>query len=201
MSFKPSTRLRWFDLPLGLLLGFAWTILCCGGSPFHTDANGIFYADDEYCNGVSTKNLLGIGASNKRSAFSMLLPRHFARTSVFDGLASVLYGVKLESERYCTGGTLIGGRRMGTSVLLLACVAAPLTFISRVLSSYPAMSLCFVAGATGTMWGIKSNRSLPMFIAGIGVGMTLLADTRGLYGLLPWLCGLLFVILFRDHTE
>ena len=59
------------------------------------------------------------------------------------------------------------------------------------------MSLCFVAGATATMWGIKSHRTLHMFIAGAGVSMTLLADTRGIVWALPWLCGLLFVILFR----
>ena len=61
------------------------------------------------------------------------------------------------------------------------------------------MSLCFVAGATGTMWGIKSHRILPMFIAGIGVGMTLLADARGIVWALPWLCGLLFVIFLEGR--
>ena len=201
MGLKPSSRLQWLDLPIGLLLGFGWTLLCCDWlAHFHTDANGIFYADlIEYCNGVSTKNLLGIGASNKRSAFAMLLPRHFAKTEgVFDGLAlGAVWGQIGIGALLYWWGTLIGGRRMGISVLLLACVAAPLTFISRVLSSYPAMSLCFVAGATGTMWGIKSHRTLPMFIAGIGVGITLLADARGIVWALPWLCGLLFVILFR----
>ena len=53
-------------------------------------------------------------------------------------------------------GILIGGRRMGISVLLLACVAL-IDIYFRVLSSYPAASLCFVTGAFGTMWGMKSH--------------------------------------------
>ncbi len=196
-----STRLRWWDVPLGIALGLMWTILCCDWlSHFHTDAMGIFYADlIEYCNGVSTKSLLGIGASNKRSAFAMLLPRYFAQTEgVFDGLAmgAVFGQIGIGALMYWWG-SLIGGRRMGISVLLLASVAAPLTFISRVLSSYPAMSLCFVAGATGTMWGIKSQRLLPTFLAGIGLGMTLLADTRGIVWALPWFCGLVGSICLR----
>ena len=107
MNVKPSARLRWFDLPLGLLLGFGWTLLCCDWfAHFHTDANGIFYADlIEYCNGVSTQNLLGIGASNKRSAFAMLLPRHFAKTQgVFDGLALGAVWGQVGLALYSIGG-------------------------------------------------------------------------------------------------
>ena len=171
------------------------------GSPTFIPTPMEFYADlIEYCNGVSTKNLLGIGASNKRSAFAMLLPRHFAKTEgVFDGLALGAVWGQLGIWSPCS----IGGVRSladdgWASLFFFSHVSPHLSpFISRVLSSYPAMSLCFVAGATGTMWGIKSKRSLPMFIAGVGVGMTLLADTRGIVWALPWLCGLLFVILFR----
>ena len=155
----------------GLIFHLAYYLglvgLSCAVIGLHTftpTQMGFFHADlIEYCNGVSTQNLLGIGASNKRSAFAMLLPRHFAKTQgVFDGLAlGAVWGQVGIGALLYWWGTLIDGRRMGISVLLLACVAAPLTFISRVLSSYPAMSLCFVAGATATMWGIKSHRTLP----------------------------------------
>jgi|GEM_PF-1842743 len=196
-----STKIRWWDIPIGMVLGLLWTLLCCDWlAHFHTDAHGVFYADlIEYCNGVSTPSLLGVGASNKRSAFAMLLPRYFTQSvGVFDGLAlGAVWGQIGIGALLYWWGTLIGGRRMGISVLLLSCVAAPLTFISRVLSSYPAMSLCFVAGATGTMWGIKSRRVFPMFLAGIGLGMTLLADTRGIVWALPWMGGLVGSIALR----
>lgn len=196
-----STKIRWWDLPIGLVLGLLWTLLCCDWlAHFHTDVNGIFYADlIEYCNGVSTPSLIGIGASNKRSAFAMLLPRYFTQSvGVFDGLAlGAVWGQIGIGALFYWWGILIGGRRMGISVLLLACVAAPITFISRILSSYPAMSLCFVAGATGTMGGIKSRRTFPMFLAGIGLSMTLLADTRGIVWALPWMGGLLGSIALR----
>lgn len=205
MKTGTSSDLRWWDVPIGLMLGLLWTLLCCDWlSHFHTDPNGIFYADlIEYCNGVSTPKPLGVGASNKRSAFAMLLPRHFAKSEgVFDGLAlGAVWGQIGIGALLYWWGTLISSRRMGVSVLLLATVAAPLTFISRVLSSYPAMSLCFVAGAVGTMWGIKSKRILPTFFAGIGLGMTLLADTRGIVWALPWLGGLMGAIALRGTVS
>ena len=138
MNVKPSARLRWFDLPLGVLLGFAWTLLCCDWfAHFHTDANGIFYADlIEYCNGVSTKNLLGIGASNKRSAFAMLLPRHFANTRSSMAGSGCVWGQVELALLYWWARSLMEGE--WALCPPSRCVAA-MTFISRVLSSYPAI--------------------------------------------------------------
>jgi hypothetical protein len=201
MTVAPNTAIRWMDIPIAILLGIGWTILCCDWmAHFHTAPDGVFYADlIEYCNGVSTRNLLGPGTSNKRSAFAMMLPRYFSQShQAFDGLAlGAIWGQVGIGAILYLWGVLIGGRRMGISVLLLSCVAAPLTFISRVLSSYPAMSLCFVTGAFGTMWGMKRRTLFPTFIAGCGLGCTLLADTRGIVWALPWLSGMLLSILLR----
>ena len=115
----------------GLIFHLAYcgllTLLCCDWfAHFHTDANGIFYADlIEYCNGVSTKISLALtqqticicDASSKTFCW-----KH--KASSMDWLW-VLFGVKLELMPYLLVVQLIGGRRMGMSVLLLACVAAP----------------------------------------------------------------------------
>ena len=178
-----------FDLLIAVLSGLLYACLATDWfALFYLENSPVTYADFiEYCNGVSAPRPLDAGVSNKRSALPMLLPRYFYDTQgIFDALAwGALTAQILMGSCFYLWGRLAHSRSLGLLVVLLAFIPAPMNFVGRILSSYPAMSLSFMVGATLSLWGISAKRPLAMMGAGIGVGLILLADTRGLVWALP----------------
>ena len=198
-----DTKWKIWDVGLALVVGMCWTAVSCDWfSHFYLQRSTVLYADlIEYCNGVSTKTLLGIGASNKRSAFPMILPRYFYKEhGVFDALSwGAIWGQVWIGAFLYFWGLRLGGRRMGTTILLIALSASPLTLISRTLSSYPAMTACLVFGACCSAWAISSKNIVATWMGGVGIGVALLADTRAIFWGLPWIAGVLIAILCRGN--
>ena len=56
-------------------------------------------------------------------------------------------------------------------------------------------------GATMSLWGISSRRPISMLSSGIGIGLILLADTRGLVWALPLFCVSIFTAIFRGNWK
>lgn len=202
-SSKGEDRLHhWMlDLAIALFCGIVYASLATDWfSLFYLENSSVIYADFiEYCNGVSAPRPLDAGVSNKRSALPMLLPRYFyAQNGIFDALSwgAIIAQMGMGGCFYIWG-RLAHSRTLGISILLLAFIPAPMNFAGRILSSYPAMSLCFMIGSTLSFWGISSKRSSSMLAAGIGIGLILLTDTRGLVWALPLFCISSFTAIFR----
>ena len=169
-------------------------------SLFYLQGSSVIYSDlIEYCTGVTAPRALEAGVSAKRSVFPMLLPRAFYQEfGIFDALAlGALTSTVLIGMLLFLWGTALGGPHLGISTVLLALVPAPMTFIGRMLTSYPEMSLCFIFGSVSTFWGIKSKKPIAMLLGSIGVSVTLLADTRGIVWGIPLAFGLLVSALLR----
>lgn len=205
-SLSPSSSLTktWLsDGFIALGCGIAYACLATDWfSLFYLENSSVIYADFvEYCNGVSAPRPLEAGVSNKRSALPMLLSRKFYNEhGVFDALAwgAIIAQIGMGSLFYLWG-RITHSRTFGILIVLLAFVPAPMNFTGRILSSYPAMSLCFMAGAVLSLWGMASRRSFLMLSTGIGIALILLADTRGLVWALPLFCTAVFISVFRGR--
>jgi hypothetical protein len=191
------TRLVSLCLLAGILFSWLSTYWL---SLFYLQGSSVIYSDlIEYCTGVTAPRALEAGVSAKRSVFPMLLPRAFYdQYGFFDALAlGALCSNMAIGMLLFLWGTLLGGVQLGMCTILLALVPAPMTFIGRMLTTYPEMSLCFIFGAVSAFWGITSKRPSAMFVGGIGVGITLLADTRGIVWAFPFAFGLAISALCR----
>jgi len=203
---KPSSSsLRYRDGLLAIVFGviFAW-ISTYWLSLFYLKGSSVIYSDlIEYCTGVTTPKALMAGVSSKRSVLPMLLPRAFyAELGVFDALA---FGALCSSFAvgflFYIWGALLGGSSLGIIAVLFALIPAPMTFIGRMLTSYPEMSVCFMLGSVATCCGILSKKPIAMLFGGIGVGIILLADTRGIIWAIPYFIGLIIAALFRGTKQ
>jgi hypothetical protein len=192
---------EWFaPLLAGLLFGFAGTIWL---SKFHLEGSVLHSDFIEYCTGVSAPYLLSPGVSSKRSALPMMIAREFyEHLGIFDALAAAaLVSSAVIGTMVYLWARILAGRMAAAAAIASALALGPLTLISRHVTSYPAMSLCFVAGATAAAWGISSSRKLPMLAGGMGTGLSLLADPRGLLWAAPFLAGLLASALLRGTVR
>lgn len=204
-NFKTSFHWKTWLLELGIAVGCGFLYACFATdwfSLFYLENSSIIYADFlEYCNGVSAPRALEAGVSNKRSALPMLLPRHFyEQHGIFDALSwGAIWAQIAMGCCFYLWGRLAHSRILGLMLVLLAFIPAPMNFVGRTLSSYPAMSLCFMLGAILSLWGISSRRPVIMLGTGIGIGLILLTDTRGLVWALPLFCTALFTAIFRGQ--
>ena len=183
-----------------LVLGSAGSVLASfwlsgfwiKGSVLHSDFL-------EYCTGTSAPFVLTTGISSKRSMLPMILPRMlYEQWGVFDALA-IASIISLSLSTWCIAiwARIIGGRTAGYVALFSTLCLGPLCLTGHFISSYPEMSLCFVLGAMTTSLAITFPRHKTIALAGIGIGLTLLADARGLLWGLSYIGLLCLRILFH----
>ncbi|MEC8422142.1 MAG: hypothetical protein VX000_00120 [Myxococcota bacterium] len=88
------------------------------------------------------------------------------------------------------------GRLAGLLAIACACTMAPLVLLPRMLSFYPAMVAGTAFGAAAAMVGLTGPEGRRIGWVGLGAGLVLLLDGRGIVWAAPWLlCGVLAVLL------
>jgi hypothetical protein len=77
------------------------------------------------------------------------------------------------------------GRLAGMCAAVLACAAAPLVQLTRTASFYPEAVAAYVLSGTGAVLALRYRSLAALAAAGLGVGLVLLVDVRGLIWGLP----------------
>ena len=196
----------WKELLLACFLGIFFALLGSYWlSLFHLDGGFIQSDFLEYCTGVSSPHHQSTGVSSKRSTLPLFIPRYFyPYVGIFDALAigSMISMGLIGSLLFYWGRLLGGGIWSGICCVSTACVLGPLTLIGHHLTSYPEMTLCFVFCAVTTTQAICKPTFWTHLIGGVGIGIALLADARGLFWALPMFLGIslhcLFLIVKQD---
>ena len=155
----------------------------------------------EYCSGTASPFLLTTGISSKRSMLPMILPRLFyEQWGVFDALA-IASCISLALTAWMIGlwARVIAGVTAGYVAIATTICLGPLCLMGHIISSYPEMSLCFVVGAMTTSLAITQPSRKNIVLASAGIGITLLADPRGLLWGLSYTGLLLLRILFHKN--
>lgn len=158
---------------------------------FHL-AQGVVASSDfeDWCAAVATL------AAGQPGAFPAHRPMLVARGLV--GLArsvgtadALLLGAQLSAFVGCAGlflwGRALHGRLAGLSAALFAGALGPLVSLGRTLSFYPELTAVFTLGAGLAAGAARSGSVGAMGLAGLGIGLCLLVDLRGLVWALPLL--------------
>lgn len=183
-------------LALGLGIGFWWvadTQLARAHmlDPWNT-------ADlSDYCNAIL--HLSGdpdVPWSIKRSKITGWLAAPLAQSEgIMSALraSSVVASVLVGSGLYLWGRAA-AGRTAGVLAVLAALALGPLVLLSRILTFYPMVAAFFVVGAALATAGIVSRNPKHLALTGVGVGLALLADVRGLVWAGPWALAALWAV-------
>ena len=83
-------------------------------------------------------------------------------------------------------GRAAAGRTAGLLAVLAGLALAPLVLLSRILTFYPMVAAFLVVGAALAAAGIVSKNPKRLALTGLGMGLALLADVRGLVWAGPW---------------
>jgi len=83
-------------------------------------------------------------------------------------------------------GRAAAGRTAGLLAVLAGLALAPLVLLSRILTFYPMVAAFLVVGAALAAAGIVSKNPKHLALTGLGMGLALLADVRGLVWAGPW---------------
>ncbi len=120
-----------------------------------------------------------------------------ARLGIIDALvASTTLCMALIHGGLYLWGRALSSRLGGIAASLLGLSLAPLVALSRTVSFYPSLVAGFVLSAAGAALALR-YRSLPALAAGgVGAGLVLLVDVRGLLWALPALGLTLVAALF-----
>lgn len=73
------------------------------------------------------------------------------------------------------------GRVAGIASVLVACAVAPLVVLSRTVTFYPMFVAACALCSAGAMLAVRYRNLPALFMGGLGVGVALLMDVRGLY--------------------
>jgi hypothetical protein len=198
----PATRVRLaLDLPVSLGLGAAICAVCA----LHL-AYAYLYdpalSDDliDYC--VTTDTLRqGLWSDPEhmvsRPPFPALLSAALAaHLGIMQGLGiSSLVVSALLAMVFYFWGLILHSRVAGIAAALLMAAVGPLVLASRSYGTYPEAAVMLAAGAMLTTLALVRPSRATFAGAGVGVGLTLLADQFGLFWALPLLLVLLFVLL------
>ncbi|MBM74344.1 MAG: hypothetical protein CMK59_02990 [Proteobacteria bacterium] len=201
--FLGSGRIpRWLELLLPIAMGLIFGLLGTFWlAPFHLQDSIVQSDFLEYCTGVAAPDPLSTGVSAKRSALPMLLPRSLYNDfGIFDALAlGSLISMSLTGSMLYLWGRSLLSPLAGIACVFCALTLGPMTLMGRHLTSYPEMTLCFVLAATTTTFAIVKPSTKSFILGGIGLGIVLLSDARGIIWALPMGGGMLLAI-FQAKT-
>ena len=192
------------DLGLAAFFG----ALCAGLSAFwmarYFIINAPVTASDfsQYCESIGAfRDLEMVGWNKQRSVVAGWLPSVLASSfGVVDGLlvAGLLSYAAMGSGIFLWARAL-HGRLAGMSAAILACASAPLVQLTRTASFYPEAVAAYVLSGAGAVLALRYRTVPALLAAGLGVGLVLLVDVRGLIWALPALgLGLLAVVGMRS---
>ena len=198
----PAPRVRLaLDLPLSLGLGAAICAVCA----LHL-AYAYLYdpalSDDliDYCVTADTLRQ-GLWSDPEhtvsRPPFPALLSAALAaHLGIMQGLGiSSLVASALLAMVFYFWGLILHSRMAGVSAALFMAAVGPLVLASRSYGTYPEAAVMLAAGAMLTTLALVRPSRATFAGAGVGVGLTLLADQFGIFWALPMLLLLLFVLL------
>jgi len=142
----------------------------------------------QYCESIGAfRDNDMVGWNMQRSVVAGWLPAVLSGPlGLIDGLlvAGLISCTALGSGIYLWARAL-HGRLAGMCAAIIACAAAPLVQLTRTASFYPEAVAAYVLSGTGAVLALR-YRSLPaLAAAGVGVGLVLLVDVRGLIWALP----------------
>jgi hypothetical protein len=178
------------DLGLAAACGLLFGVLSAFWMARYFITNAAVTASDfsQYCESIGAfrDNDL-VGWNKQRSVVAGWLPSVLAGPlGLIDGLlvGGLISCMAMGSAIYLWARAL-HGRLAGLSAAILACAAAPLVQLTRTASFYPEAVAAYVLSGTGAVLALR-YRSLPALLAaGVGVGLVLLVDVRGLIWALP----------------
>ncbi len=204
-SIYKKIRRWWAEFLLALFLGIVFAVLGSYWlSLFHLDGDFIQSDFLEYCTGVASPHHQSTGVSSKRSTLPLFIPRYFYQYfEIFDALAvGAIFSMACIGSLFYYWGRLLGNRIWsGICVVFAACTLGPLTLIGHHLTSYPEMTLCFVLCAVTTTQAICKPALWTHMIGGIGIGIALLADARGVFWAFPMFDGIMVHCVFIMWRE
>lgn len=199
---RRTDHLDRYDALLVVILGVAAAL--CGGvwlAPFTTPGTRAVGSPDfaEYCwhTTLFLTDALHEWGEN-RSMVAGLLPGLLARKlGVLDGLLTA----SLLSLGGIGGGVYLWARALhsrsaGVAAGLLVAAVGPLALLGRTLTFYPEITAATVFASAGAAAALRWRTPLTVALAGIGAGLALLIDARGLLWALPaaglglWAAGL-----------
>lgn len=181
------------DIPLALASGFVYAGLCSFWLVRFHLARWPLTASDfaQYCQSVAAVQ----GGSldtwvPQRSLVAGYLPGALSgELGVLGGLiAGAIASQVLAGASFYVWGRAAHGRVAGVSSMLLGCAVAPLVVLSRTVTFYPEFVATCAFSSAMAMCAVRYRTPASLILGGVGVGLVLLADVRGLYWALANLC-------------
>ncbi len=177
------------DGPLLVGLGLAVALVCEVWLVGFLLPGGSTASDfGEYCEGIA--ELRGIPnslpAHNRSRATAWVVAQLSRPLGVIGGLhAAAALGLGLTAA--CVGlcARVLHSRLAAVAAALSVGALVPLVLLSRTFSYYPLVTAGFAMAATGACLLGRSAHPLAYAAAGVGAGLALLADLRGLIFVLP----------------
>jgi len=143
----------------------------------------------DYCNAILHLNGdTDVPWSVKRSKITAWLAAPIAaQDGIMSGLraSSIVAQIGVGAGLYLWG-RFASGRTAGVLAVMAALALGPLVLLSRILTFYPMVAAFLVMGAALATAGIVSKNPKHLALTGIGIGIALLADVRGLIWAGPW---------------
>lgn len=190
-SDPSATPWSWLqDGALALVSGLATMALCAFWFTDFQLYNGTFLVSDfhEYCPTVYAQATGDLGETSKaRSWWSVAAAAWLSqRVGIIDGLAgNALLGTWATGTGLYLWGRAAHGRLAGVGAALCMTAIAPLSTLSHTLSLYSiitgGLALCTGAAAVA----LRFPRWSTLTVGGLGIGLALLIDLRGLFWALP----------------
>jgi len=178
------------ELGLGLACGLGFAALSAWWmADFHLRGFPMTASDfSEYCVSVdAVRDGRWGGYSNNRSRLAGWPAGWLAGSlGIIDGLAfSALISTVFVGAALYFWGRALHSRVAGVIVVLLALTIGPVALIPRTMSFYPVNTAIFAWSAAGAALALR-YRTLPaLLVCGVGAGLALLVDVRGLLWALP----------------
>ncbi|MFH1468013.1 MAG: hypothetical protein ABIO70_26740 [Pseudomonadota bacterium] len=158
---------------------------------------------DQYCELVGAYAQLGEATfDSPRSRLAALLATQAAR---WLGIVPALALLSLGSVVALAAGVFLWarslhGRTAGLLAVLLLGAVAPVGVLARDVSFYPFIVACSVWAAAGVAATFRFRGALPALVAGVALGLLLVADVRGVLWALALLpLALLGAVLAAEH--
>ncbi len=141
--------------------------------------------------------------SMKRSKITGMFAAYFAQErGIMGGLrASSGMATGLIGAGLYLWARIAAGRTAGLLAVTAGLALSPLVLLPRILTFYPVVSAFFVLGAVCVTAAIVWRTPRALALAGVGIGLALLGDVRGLVWAVPWSAGVLVALWHSSNRK
>ncbi len=190
LPHAPETSWHRIRDPLWILaLGVSTTVLLHWAAPFHMPKGSMTASDfPEYCGCLLALNEGKADLwSTNRSVISAWPAAFFSRhLGVLDGfLAASLGSAAWTVAAVALWARALHSRLAAVLAALFYVALSPLVVSSRMINLVPEMGAIFATGAALTAVALRWPRPSLLFLGGVGAGLTLLAELRGILWAMP----------------